>query len=107
MKDVLIIASAAFGKNICLYSLDKDDYINEIYISACKNPREQRLCLAKAGKKYYAVLTSATQELLPFLKEKVIDEVSSPTLRSSPLSSKDRAVLKLMKIESTTLTTTK
>jgi hypothetical protein len=37
---VLVVASAAFGRNITVYSLDKDDYLNELYISACKNPRE-------------------------------------------------------------------
>jgi hypothetical protein len=75
MKDVLIIASAAFGRSICLYSLDKDDYLNEIYISASKNAHEEKLCLAKAGKKYYAVLKSTTQEMLSYIKGKLIEEV--------------------------------
>lgn len=60
MKDILIIASAAFGKVICVYTLDKDEYLNEYYISACKNPQEQKLHLGKAGKKYYAILTATT-----------------------------------------------
>ena len=60
MQDVLVVASAAFGKNITVYSLDKDDYLHELYISACKNPREHRLCLARAGKKYFAVLPAPT-----------------------------------------------
>jgi hypothetical protein len=69
---VLIIASAAFGKTVCIYSLDKEDYLNESYISACKNPHEEPLCLAKAGKKYYAVLKTSIQELIPFIKEMII-----------------------------------
>lgn len=73
---MLVIASAAFSKTICVYSLDKDEYLNEVYISACKNPHEERLCLAKAGKKYYAVLKHSTQEIIPFLRETIIDAVA-------------------------------
>lgn len=82
MQDVLVIASAAFSKNICVYTLDKDDYLNELYISACKNPRDQPICLAKTGKKYFAVLPTATQELLPFLRDKIIDTVTPSACRS-------------------------
>jgi hypothetical protein len=78
MQDVLVVAAAAFGKNIAVYSLDKDEYLNEVYISACKNPREQRLCLAKAGKKYFAVLPTPINDLLPFLREQLIDPVRRP-----------------------------
>ena len=98
MQDVLVVASAAFGKNITVYSLDKDEYLNEVYISACKNPRDQRLCLAKAGKKYYAVLPTHVHDALPFIKEKIIDSVHTHTYRSSRPSSKDRLQSNLEKI---------
>lgn len=101
------MASAAFGKNICVYSMDKEDYINELYISACKNPREQRICLAKAGKKYYAVLTSDTQEILPFIKEKLIEEVNTSSSRSSPPYSKEKAIHRSVRTASTTRITTR
>ena len=81
---MLVVASAAFGRNITVYSLDKDDYLNELYISACKNPREQRLCLARAAKKYYAVLPVPIHELLPYLKGPFLDAVSKIVLRCSP-----------------------
>lgn len=101
-----MIASAAFSRTICLYSLDKDEYLNELYISACKNPHEERLCLARTGKKYYAVLRHSTKEVIPFLKETIIDAVGLKARRSSiPCSSRKRA--KSGKIAFTTRTMTR
>lgn len=107
MQDVLVVASAAFGKNITVYSLDKDEYLNEVYISACKNPHDQRLCLAKAGKKYYAVLPIHVHELLPFVRDKLIESVHDHPQRSFRRFSKDRRQSNPAKIAYTIPTTMK
>ena len=107
-QDVLVVASAAFGRNITLYSLDKDDYLNELYISACKNPREQRLCLARAAKKYFAVLPLPTHDILPFLRGPFVDSVYQSTPRSSPpFSTHDHQLNRLSRTASIIPTTTK
>jgi|688.fasta_scaffold333235_1 hypothetical protein len=67
-QDALIIASAAFGRSICILHVDKDEYLHELYISASKNPNRNYIQLAKIGKKYYAVLKRDVQEALTYVK---------------------------------------
>jgi hypothetical protein len=74
-QDTLIIASAAFCKSVTVLFLDREEYLNETYISACKNPEKDRIMLAKAGKKYYAVLKTETFQTISDLREVVIEEV--------------------------------
>ena len=68
-QDILVIASAAFARTVVLLALDKDDYLTETYICACKNPGRERLLVAKAGKKYFAVLRSGCRERIAQMRE--------------------------------------
>lgn len=67
--DTLVIASAAFARTVVLLALDKDDYLTETYICACKNPGRERLLVAKAGKKYFAVLRNGSRERIAQVRE--------------------------------------
>ena len=69
-------ASAAFAKTICVYSMDKETYLVEGYVSASKNAHHERVRLARVGKKYYAVLKTTTKDTISCMREWVIEEVN-------------------------------
>jgi len=83
IQDSLIGASAAFAKTICIYTLDKEEYLIETFISASKNLQQSKLRLAKVGKKYYAVLKSENKQLINYVRQDILEEVTHLTLRSS------------------------
>ena len=77
-----MLASAVFGMPVCLYTIDKEEYLNETYIVGCKNPNEQKINLAKVGKRFYCVLDTTLHTDIKFIKEYLIEEVIFVECRS-------------------------
>ena len=70
-----MLASAVFGMPVCLYTIDKEEYLNETYIVGCKNPNDQKINLAKVGKRFFCVLDTSLHTDIKFVKEYLIEEV--------------------------------
>ncbi len=55
IQDNLNLASAAFDRTICILNLDKEGYLCESFIAACKHQNKNYIYLAKVNKKFYCV----------------------------------------------------
>jgi hypothetical protein len=55
--------------------MDKEEYLNETYIVACRNPKENKVYIARVGKKFYCVFSAETNERIRVAREVIFEEI--------------------------------